>query len=181
MDGETKVKVIKKIWRIFINCLTIVFGLLAIFFIGTRILGYKPYTVLSSSMNPAYKVGDLVFAKKVEFSDVKVGDALVFKTNGQVTVTHRVTKINTTDKSFITRGDANKIDDSKPVYYDNIVGVVKFSIPKLGYISIIVMKIGIIPVVMIMVAIILCYEVLKRIIILKEESKVEENNEKEKF
>lgn len=171
-------KAIKKIGRIIVNGITIIVGLLAIFFIGARLLGYKPYAVLSSSMNPSYKVGDLVYAKQVKFSEVKEGDALVFKTNGQATVTHRVIKINKEDKSFVTKGDANNVEDAKPVYYSDIVGVVKFSIPKLGYLSILIMKIGIIPVIMIAVAIILCYEVLKRILILKEESKMEEENEK---
>lgn len=168
-------KTIKKIWQIFINCITVTVITLATFFVGARVLGYKPYTVLSSSMNPAYKIGDLVYAKKAEFSNIKVGDALVFKTNGQTTVTHRVIKINNQEKSFTTKGDANSIDDGKPVPYINVVGVVKFSIPKLGYLSILVMRIGMIPIIMITVAIILCYEVIKKILILKEESKMEEN------
>ena len=163
-------KVIKKIGQIIFNGIAILVVLLAIFFVGSRILGYKPYTVLSSSMNPTYKVGDLVYAKKVKFSEVKVGDALVFKTNGQTTVTHRVVKINKEDKSFTTRGDANNIEDGNPVYYTNIIGVVKFSIPKLGYLSILVMKVGIIPIITVTVAIILCFEVAKKILILKKES-----------
>ena len=172
-------KVVKKIGRYLFNTLFVIVACIMVFFIGTRILGYVPFTVLSSSMNPAYKVGDLVYAKRVKFSDIKTGDALVFKINGNTTVTHRVIKIDKEEKKFITRGDANNIADGNPVYYSDVVGVVKFFVPKLGYLSIFLSKVGYIPVIMIALATILCYEVIKKIIILKNEDSMEENYEKE--
>ena len=36
---------------------------------------------------------------------------------------------------FLTKGDANEVNDGGTVLYDNIVGKVAFSIPLLGYVS----------------------------------------------
>ena len=50
-------------------------------------------------------------------------------------VTHRVVEVNEEDKSFITKGDANDVNDANPISYENVVGVVKMCIPLLGYIT----------------------------------------------
>ena len=49
--------------------------------------------------------------------------------------THRVVRVDAENQRFYTKGDANQVEDQAPVHYNNVIGVPKFSIPKLGYVS----------------------------------------------
>ena len=99
------------------------------------ILNFAPMKVLSGSMEPGIKVGDLIIAKKTDPSNVKEGDVVTFKMNSVVNVTHRVVEVFNNDNniSFKTKGDANNIADDTLVQGDNLVGKLVFRIPKLGY------------------------------------------------
>ena len=52
-----------------------------------------------------------------------------------VVATHRVVRIDAENQHFYTKGDANEIEDSSPVHFNNVIGVPVFSIPYLGYVS----------------------------------------------
>ena len=52
-----------------------------------------------------------------------------------VVATHRVVRVDAENQRFYTKGDANEIEDSDPVHFNNVIGVPQFSIPKLGYVS----------------------------------------------
>jgi len=87
-------------------------------------------------MMPVYEPGDLVYVKNVKMETIKPGMVLTFVANkDSLVVTHRVVEVNDRNRYFVTKGDANKNMDSSPVLYENVLGVVSFSIPKLGYIS----------------------------------------------
>ena len=45
--------------------------------------------------------------------------------------THRVININSGKRIFVTKGDANNTDDGS-ISWDNVVGVMRFKIPKIG-------------------------------------------------
>lgn len=110
--------------------------LLAIALVGIRFVGFTPYSILSPSMTPKYQVGDLIYVQKADFEDIKVGDPITYVANKSLKiVTHRVVEIDPVEQKFRTKGDANDQWDAAPVLYENVVGVVKFSLPKLGYIS----------------------------------------------
>ena len=49
------------------------------------------------------------------------------------TVTHRIKRINTDKEKFTTKGDANDVEDSKQVSYENVIGKVVLHVPYLGY------------------------------------------------
>ena len=51
----------KKIWNIASTVLVVLVILCAVFLMGTRLLGYECYTVISGSMQPKYMVGDLLY------------------------------------------------------------------------------------------------------------------------
>ena len=53
----------------------------------------------------------------------------------RVVATHRVVEIDAENKFFITKGDANANKDAAPVHFNNLVGVPKFHIPWLGFVS----------------------------------------------
>ena len=127
---------VKKIWNIVSTALVIIVVLCAVFLMGSRLIGFKCYNVISGSMEPTYSVGDLLYVKSVDMGDIKVGDPITFVLNEDLVVaTHRVVRIDTENKRFYTKGDANDIEDSEPVHYNNIIGVPKFAVPKLGYVS----------------------------------------------
>lgn len=110
--------------------------LCAVFLMGSRLLGYQVFTVLSGSMEPEYSVGDLLYVREVDVNSIKVGDPITFILNEDLVVaTHRVVEIDTENQHFYTKGDANEIADSEPVHFNNVIGVPKFSIPMLGYVS----------------------------------------------
>ena len=52
-----------------------------------------------------------------------------------VVATHRVVKVDSENRQFTTKGDANKTEDAAPVHFNNLIGVPVFAIPLLGYVS----------------------------------------------
>ena len=96
------------------------------------VLGLTPMVVLSGSMSGEaedhIEVGDLVFVGR------EVGDVIAYM-NGGTTVTHRITAIDTNadgDLLFTTKGDANNAEDTTPVTEEQLVGIYRWRIPKVG-------------------------------------------------
>ena len=110
--------------------------LLAVAFVGVRVVGLQPFTVLSGSMEPTYHTGSLIYVKSVEPQDVHVGDPITFVLNEDLVVaTHRVIEIDAENERFYTKGDANESADGSPVHFNNLIGVPVFTIPLLGYVA----------------------------------------------
>ena len=51
----------KKIWNIVSTVLVVLMVLCAVFLLGSRLIGYQCFTVISGSMAPKYNVGDLIY------------------------------------------------------------------------------------------------------------------------
>ena len=90
--------------------------------------GYCPLIVLSPSMEPKIKVGDLIICKQIDPKDVKVNDVIAFfdpDSRNNSVLTHRVTEVINTDGvlSFRTMGDANNAEDRLAVPEGNLVGI----------------------------------------------------------
>ena len=99
--------------------------------------GCRVDTVLSGSMAPQFKVGDLVVTRSVEVKDIKVGDAITFRSplNGNL-ISHRVTAVSEDSPlGFQTKGDANEEPDPFIVPARNVVGKVCLHVPNLGYVT----------------------------------------------
>ena len=87
-------------------------------------LGYKPFIVLSGSMEPAIQAGDLIITKVIEPEKVAEGDIIAFQAEKNTIVTHRVTDVRTEEGlSFLTRGDANTGADAKAVGVGELEGI----------------------------------------------------------
>lgn len=87
-------------------------------------------------MQPKYMVGDLLYVKAVDVNSIQVGDDITFVLNEDLVVaTHQVVRIDAENQRFYTKGLANELEDSEPVHFNNVIGVPKFSIAKLGYVS----------------------------------------------
>lgn len=54
---------LKKIWNIISTTLVVLMVLCAVFLMGSRLIGYECYTVISGSMEPKYMVGDLIYVR----------------------------------------------------------------------------------------------------------------------
>ncbi len=128
--------VLKKLWSILSSVIVVLVVLCAVFLMGSRLLGLQVFTVISGSMEPAYKVGDLIYVRKVDPHEIEVGDPVTFILNEELVVaTHRVVDIDRENSLLYTKGDANEIADHAPVHFNNVVGVPQFRIPKMGYVS----------------------------------------------
>jgi len=92
--------------------------------------------VLSGSMEPSIHVGDIVISSKTNTKDLKEGDIITFRYEGEkYCITHRVFKIIDTEFGtfFKTKGDANEEEDTRLVRENEIIGKVILVIPYLGY------------------------------------------------
>lgn len=127
---------LKKLWDTLSTALVAAVVVLALLLVGFRLVGFRVFNVISGSMEPTYSVGDLLYVKPVEPEDVRVGDPITFVLNENLVVaTHRVVDIDEENQFFITKGDANANADASPVHFNNLIGVPKFHIPLLGYVS----------------------------------------------
>ena len=127
---------LKKIWSVVSTVLVILVVLCAVVLMGSRLLGYRVFNVISGSMTPVYNVGDLIYVKEVPLQSIEVGDDITFILNEDLVVaTHRVIRVDAENQHFYTKGVANDVADADPVHHNNVIGVPQFRIPLLGYVS----------------------------------------------
>lgn len=129
-------KKVKKIWDTVTTVLVVLVVAFAVFLMGSRLVGLQVYHVISPSMEPSYSVGDLLYVKEADPDSVKVGDPITFVLNEDLVVaTHRVVAVDSENRHFTTKGDANETEDAAPVHFNNLIGVPVFAVPLLGYVS----------------------------------------------
>ena len=91
----------------------------------------KPTIVISESMLPTYKVGDIAYVLKIKsFDNIKVGDVVEYVSDNNYLISHRVISIS--DKGLMVKGDNNKKADKEYVTKENFRGKVVFRIPFIG-------------------------------------------------
>ena len=102
---------------------------------------YHLFVVESGSMEPAIKTGSLIFtqASGRYFN----GDIVSFKLHSysnlkdpRAIVTHRIISVNESTTSgtfYLTKGDANNIQDPNPRFSDTVIGRVRLAVPYIGY------------------------------------------------
>lgn len=96
-----------------------------------NVLGYQVFNVISGSMEPAIPVGSAIYVRDVDPTEIDEGQIIAFYEEGDV-VTHRVTANLTSASEVVTKGDANEVEDFKPVPYDEVIGVVDYTAPMIG-------------------------------------------------
>ena len=101
------------------------------------ITGNKGYAVTSDSMADKLVRGDAVFSRPVSFDELKEGDVITVRVGDAGFFTHRIVRIDSEKKTVTTKGDANDSEDPMPTEEKNIVGKMWYSVPFLGYFSII--------------------------------------------
>ena len=102
--------------------------------------GYSIYTVVSESMAPEYKLWDMILVHKVDVSDIKKYDDVVYMgSKGDFKdkiVTHRVMEISSSDKGYVFRTKGINNSEYYPlVNGDQILGKVVFKSVVFSFIS----------------------------------------------
>ena len=100
------------------------------------LFGCQSYVILSGSMEPAIPTGSLVITD-TRRTRPEPGDIITYKA-GENCITHRVVAV--MDDQVITRGDNNDGADPFPVRNSQILGIVRASIPLIGYLIIVLKK-----------------------------------------
>lgn len=100
---------------------------------------YAPRVILSGSMEPQIKIGDVVIIHKIEGKNAQVGDVILFPYQKNMKVIHRIIAVSEQQgtKLFITKGDANPEPDVDPVPADNVQGKVVTVIPQMGWLTLV--------------------------------------------
>lgn len=93
-----------------------------------------PSVIATGSMEPSINVGDIILLKRIEGNQVKLDDVIQFKRDN-VLISHRVIEIKESDEeiAYKTKGDNNSTFDSELVNPNQVKGVVIYTIPKLGW------------------------------------------------
>lgn len=100
---------------------------------------YYALAIASGSMNPAFDRGSVVITEQVNdkydnYDKLKEGKIIAFKAEKNIVV-HRLIRIVNTDNEvyYYTKGDANEKEDDYLIKKENIIGIVRFRIPYIGY------------------------------------------------
>ena len=133
-----------KIFKIISNVVTAILVILIVFLLftivtskgrnGMAIGPFRGLTILTGSMEPTIHVGSLIITKEVNEYDISIGDIITYEPvdGSEVFVTHRVVAKTDHEQAFVTKGDANNVEDKNPVTGDEIIGRVILTIPMLG-------------------------------------------------
>lgn len=112
---------------------------------GTALDTDRPVvTVVSCSMYPQYKVGDVIMVQGESFEDIEEDDVIVFDAESpdvSIPVIHRV--VLKRNDSLETRGDNTRgqNDFEKDISTDQIHGTAFFRVPRVGLIKLAAMDI----------------------------------------
>lgn len=117
------------------NIFVLILFVLAMATLLPRLAGLQPYNIETQSMAPEYAAGTLIYVKRTDFEKLKPGDVITYVNPDGNAVTHRITEIDSEDRSLRTKGDANEFEDIMSVNEENIVGKVVFKIPHLGVVT----------------------------------------------
>lgn len=161
-------KTIKTLGMVFIIVVIGIIIIQRIFNNNVSILGYRIFTVATGSMEPVYKVMDIILVKETKDTDIKVGDDLVYMGksgdfNGKI-ITHRVIKKETKDGVLVfhTQGIANTAEDPE-IYFDQIYGKVVYKGIALSFINKIINNpVGFYFLIVIPIAVLITLEIIDR-------------------
>jgi len=141
-------KTVVKTVRIVLN---VVFGALLVALLASAIaivaipacFSGTNLTVLTGSMEPGIKPGDIVVTRGIDASNnsnLSIGDVIAFLPypDDPTVVTHRIVGITVKDGEsfYVTKGDNNNdVDPWGPVVASHVRGEAMYVVPKLGYVK----------------------------------------------
>ncbi|MBF6599341.1 MAG: signal peptidase I [Dehalococcoidia bacterium] len=107
----------------------VVAGFLALLAVP-RVSRFEIFIVRSGSMEPTIRTGGVVLVD-TRARELRVGQVGSFRDGKGDIVTHRVVALR--DGGYVTRGDANRTDDSTLRRPADVVGAERWTLPYLGY------------------------------------------------
>lgn len=131
-------------WLIIVACIILIpiliFNLAIMYQANTNkdevpsVFGYKPFIVLSGSMETEIHQGDLIITKNIDPEKLVVDDVIAFRDAEETVTTHRIIDIVEKDgvTYFITKGDNNNSQDQNLVEYEDVEGIYIGRIPSVG-------------------------------------------------
>ncbi len=140
------IKIISKVVKVVFVTMLVLFVLMVCLqrFSNNRlsVFNLRLFTVISGSMEPKYKIGDVLVAVEVDPSKVKVGDAVSYLGNKRdlkdKIITHEVTEIDQDSSGkyyFHTKGICKDCILEDPIVAeDQLYGVVKYKVNTLSYV-----------------------------------------------
>ncbi len=143
--------------------------------------GWKPFIVLSGSMETEIFPGDLVIVKEVDADTLKKDDIVAFQEDN-IVITHRIVDIVEVngEKRYITKGDNNNTKDNGFVVEKQIEGLYQFKISGLGNLAVFIQTpIGMVVSLSIPILLLILVQRAENQKIQKEKDKKEQNLEKE--
>lgn len=143
-DKDKVIRIVKMTIRVFFIVMFVAFILMVCLqrFSGNKVsfFNLRMFTVASGSMEPRYKIGDVLISKEVEASKIKVGNTISYlgtkgDFNGKI-ITHEVVSIEKNSEGsymFHTQGLTNLVED--PIVYENqLYGVVIYKMIILSFV-----------------------------------------------
>lgn len=139
------------------------------------IFGYKPFIVLSGSMEAEIFKGDLAVTRETGVEGIQKNDIIAFRDSENHVVTHRVVDIieNNGEKEFVTKGDNNDRNDSNTVNAKEVEGKYLFKLGGFGNIVMIMQQ----PVTLVIVLVVIV--VIGGIWMMLDKNKLSEGERKE--
>lgn len=99
-----------------------------------RLLGWSGTTVVTGSMEPRIRPGDIALSSPIDPDELRAGQVISFRDPSgftDVPVLHRIVEVRD-DGTFTTQGDANRNPDSTPVAHGDVIGIGRLLVPAIG-------------------------------------------------
>lgn len=121
----------------FITCIPFIIIIIIFICFVMGVFKYRPVAVMSNSMVPIFQRGDIVIVKKINEENLhllRINDIIEYRLDNYIVI-HKIVNIEEENDMlyFKTKGDNNNAPDVKYVKENQVIGIVKLVIPKLGY------------------------------------------------
>ena len=137
------------------------------------------FQIVSESMLPEYRIGDIIVVKKTKIDDLKVGDDVTYLGSANnfdgLTITHRIIDIRVEDgkRYFTTKGMSNYIEDPE-ISEESIYGKVVYHTKLFSFVGRLMTNIVIYYLLFITVGVSFSYEFITSYLIKKKDDDVSE-------
>ncbi len=124
----------KSCFHTFVKNLIVIFSsilsLLALVSLLLALFGLRPFILESSSMEPLYKRGSLIWCDtRIKPDNLSIGDAVIYRATNKMIVLHRLVGEN------LLQGDANSEVQEVKLNDVNLIGREVFTVPGLGFVA----------------------------------------------
>lgn len=124
------------LWRFASKALTVVvvIMMLSVVMLVSNQFRYGSLVIATESMTGELNKGDVIIYESYDKHNIPEGQVIVFEKNDSVVV-HRVVDIKIINgvKQYYTKGDANEHNDTGFITDSDIVGLVNYKLPFIGY------------------------------------------------